>query len=208
MDNRNDQGTTNPFTAVPNNAQFGNNMFNNPNVGAPNNFGNQNPVNYGNNFPAGNPMNSGYVNPNNNNNNEPYQRRQTTIRQNASNKPENEQENDAEKAMLTEWFAAVDQDGGGAISAEELQQALRAGGENFSIETTALMIKLFDNNGNGSISVTEFISLFRYIQAIRESFNLHDLNKDEKLEYAEVKQAIEKAQFHFTNDQTFNILFR
>ena len=68
-----------------------------------------------------------------------------------------------------------------------------------------LMVQMFGKNGG--IDIDGFVLLFKYIQAIRTSFETLDKNKSGSLTAEEIKHAITKAGFAFKNDQTFNAIF-
>ncbi|KAJ1501097.1 Programmed cell death protein 6 [Coelomomyces lativittatus] len=60
------------------------------------------------------------------------------------------------------------------------------------------MVSMFDDDGNGTIEIEEFISLFRYIGAIRGSFDFYDTAKRDKLDLQGVSQAIARANFQLS----------
>ena len=47
----------------------------------------------------------------------------------------------------------VDKDRSGQIDAEELRQALSQAGQPFSIEASRIMLRMFDQNGSGTITM-------------------------------------------------------
>ncbi|KAL6068378.1 Protodermal factor 1 [Balamuthia mandrillaris] len=101
-----------------------------------------------------------------------------------------------EMMMLREWFNAVDQDRSGSIDATELQRALAAGGDKFDTHAVRQMVAMFDADGNGNIDLSEFVSLFRYIGAIRHSFDTFDQRRKGSLDVNETAQAIARANFN------------
>lgn len=68
-----------------------------------------------------------------------------------------------------------------------------------------LMVQMFGKNGG--IDIDGFVGLFKYIQAIRTSFETLDKNKSGSLSADEIKHAITKANFVFKNQQTFDAIF-
>lgn len=67
------------------------------------------------------------------------------------------------------------------------------------------MVQMFGKNG--AIDIDGFVGLFKYIQAIRTSFETLDKNKTGSLTADEIKHAITKANFSFKNQQTFEAIF-
>lgn len=67
------------------------------------------------------------------------------------------------------------------------------------------MVQMFGKNGG--IDIDNFVLLFKYIQAIRNSFETLDKNRTGSLTAEEIKHAITKAGFAFKNQQTFDAIF-
>ena len=70
-----------------------------------------------------------------------------------------------EKSLLTNdklqaAFKMFDKDGSGAISADEIKEALSFG-KNLSSQQVDLMIKQVDDNGDGEISFEEFAQMMK-----------------------------------------------
>ncbi|GMH32547.1 hypothetical protein BSKO_00381 [Bryopsis sp. KO-2023] len=93
-------------------------------------------------------------------------------------------------ANVAEWFRAVDHDGDGQITAQELQAALRRGNLNFSLATVARMIRAYDTNQNGMIDSTEFLGLHEFLMTMQKSFSYFDRNREGQLTFEQVMQAI------------------
>lgn len=69
----------------------------------------------------------------------------------------------------------VDKDGSGAISDEELQQALSNGSWTpFNPHTVRLMISMFDKKNTGTITFEEFGALWKYVTDWQTCFRSFD----------------------------------
>jgi Ca2+-binding EF-hand superfamily protein len=90
------------------------------------------------------------------------------------------------------WFTAIDQDGSGQVSAEELQSALISGygGKRFSTETVKYLMSVFDLDGSGGIGIDEFKPLWDYVKQWREMFESFDDNQDGIIDAVELSNAL------------------
>jgi len=90
------------------------------------------------------------------------------------------------------WFTAIDQDGSGQVSAEELQSALISGygGKRFSSDTVKYLMSVFDMDGNGEIGIEEFKPLWDYVKQWREMFESFDDNQDGIIDAVELSNAL------------------
>lgn len=62
------------------------------------------------------------------------------------------------------WFVAIDQDGSGELSPQELQSALmNDGGLKFSISTVKYLMSVFDFDNSRGIGFQEFEALWNYV---------------------------------------------
>lgn len=87
-----------------------------------------------------------------------------------------------------EAFCAFDLDGNGSISESELQAAMEGIGMDITPEQSRLMIKEVDQDGNGDVSIEEFIKIMvryrknkKFLQTeadINEAFSICDLDND------------------------------
>ena len=65
---------------------------------------------------------------------------------------------------VVQWFNAVDTDRSGQITAQQLQRALVNGNmSHFSEKACRMMIEMFDMKRSGTINITEFSELSKYI---------------------------------------------
>ncbi|KAN0136146.1 hypothetical protein V8E53_006006 [Lactarius tabidus] len=91
------------------------------------------------------------------------------------------------------WFTAIDQDGSGQVSAEELQSALISGygGKRFSTETVRYLMSVFDLDASGEIGIEEFKPLWDYVKQWREMFESFDDNQDGIIDAGELSNALQ-----------------
>jgi len=95
------------------------------------------------------------------------------------------------------WFQAVDQDGSGHISAEELQAALiNNGGLSFSMTTVEYLMGIFDRDGSGTIGFEEFEPLWNYITQWRQMFDSFDADNDGTIDASELSRALAHYNLH------------
>ncbi|KAK9821250.1 hypothetical protein WJX74_001723 [Apatococcus lobatus] len=113
----------------------------------------------------------------------------------------------SQQAELQQWFRAVDADGSGSISVQELQRALALGQLNFSLAVCAHMIRMFDRSGKGSIDLEAFARLHQFLMQMQESFRYFDTERKGSLSYSAVHQALQHAGFNLA-DEAFKAMFR
>ncbi|KAI0273208.1 hypothetical protein BGY98DRAFT_1099461 [Russula aff. rugulosa BPL654] len=90
------------------------------------------------------------------------------------------------------WFIAIDQDGDGSLSSEELRNALlNNGGLRFSLSTVKYLMSIFDSDGNGVITYEEFEPLWLYMINWRQMFDSFDADRDGRIDAAELGRALE-----------------
>uniref|UniRef100_A0AC35TMC3 Programmed cell death protein 6 n=1 Tax=Rhabditophanes sp. KR3021 TaxID=114890 RepID=A0AC35TMC3_9BILA len=103
---------------------------------------------------------------------------------------------------LQQIFANVDKDRSGKITALELQQALSNGTQSeFNPETCRLMIGMFDIDGDGAISFTEFQSLWKYINDWTACFRSFDTDNSGNIDKKELTTAL--TQFGYRLSDSF-----
>lgn len=103
---------------------------------------------------------------------------------------------------LWSMFKAVDQDNSGKITVDELQRALMNGNWSpFNEETCRLMVGMFDKDGNGTIDIYEFSTLWNYIQDWKRCFDSFDTDRSGTIDLRELHQAL--TAFGYRLSQTF-----
>lgn len=103
---------------------------------------------------------------------------------------------------LRPLFAAVDIDGSGKITFNELQKVLSMPNSDinsmFNERCAKRLIKMFDRNGNNSIDFEEYSALHQYLVQMKAGFESVDTNKSGKLELQEVATTLSRVGFNFT----------
>ncbi|KAK0176839.1 hypothetical protein PV328_000941 [Microctonus aethiopoides] len=95
------------------------------------------------------------------------------------------------REFLWDVFQRVDKDRSGAISADELQQALSNGTWTpFNPETVRLMIGMFDKNQNGTVNFEEFGALWKYVTDWQNCFRSFDSDNSGNIDRNELKTAL------------------
>jgi len=108
---------------------------------------------------------------------------------------------------VAQWFNSVDTDRSGAISAQELQRALVNGNwSHFSEEACRMMIEMFDRKRAGTINITEFSELFKYINQWKATFEGIDRDRSGYIEFNELTQAFQQMGYRFTPTFVQNLL--
>ncbi|CDS03362.1 hypothetical protein LRAMOSA00764 [Lichtheimia ramosa] len=90
--------------------------------------------------------------------------------------------------QLYGWFKAVDTDGSGQLTADELQKALINGDWSpFNIETVRMMVNMFDH---GTIGFNEFGGLWRYVEDWKRCFGAFDQDGSGSIDRKEMGNAL------------------
>jgi len=96
-----------------------------------------------------------------------------------------------QQAECYSWFVAVDQDGSGEISPQELQNALVGdGGLRFSSSTVKYLMSIFDLDNSGGIGFPEFESIWNYITQWRQMFESFDVDRNGQINADELSHAL------------------
>ncbi|XP_015604260.1 peflin isoform X3 [Cephus cinctus] len=102
---------------------------------------------------------------------------------------------------VQQWFAAVDRDGSGRISAVELKSALANGqGGTFSDTACKLMIGMFDKEKRGTIDLQEFQALYNYINSWLGVFRGFDHDNSGSIQESELSAALTQMGYRFSQD--------
>ncbi|KAJ1984594.1 hypothetical protein H4R34_000566 [Dimargaris verticillata] len=92
---------------------------------------------------------------------------------------------------LWSWFAAVDADRSGALTADELQRALMNGDWSpFNMETVRMMVNMFDRDNSGTITFDEFKGLWKYIEDWKQCFFKFDRDRSGSIDAQELTHAL------------------
>ncbi|XP_060817812.1 programmed cell death protein 6 isoform X2 [Bombus pascuorum] len=112
------------------------------------------------------------------------------------------------REFLWDVFQRVDKDRSGAISAEELQQALSNGTWTpFNPETVRLMIGMFDKNQKGTVSFEEFGALWKYVTDWENCFKSFDRDNSGNIDRNELKTALQNFGYRLS-DRIIDTLIR
>ncbi|CAD6504004.1 BgTH12-05743 [Blumeria graminis f. sp. triticale] len=96
-----------------------------------------------------------------------------------------------DQKVLWPLFQAVDRDGSGQLSKDELGEALVNGDWSaFDPYTVELMIRLFDANRSGTIGFNEFCGLWTFLASWRALFDRFDVDKSGNINRKEFMDAL------------------
>jgi len=107
------------------------------------------------------------------------------------------------------WFAAVDKDRSGTITASELA-TMQFAGKKLSLSTAKMLLAVFDTDRSGNIGFFEYCALHKFITQLQAAFFQHDRDGSGKLDIKEVHQLFSgmgQSGFQFsqqTVQQVFN----
>ncbi|KAG2339614.1 EF-hand, partial [Suillus weaverae] len=100
---------------------------------------------------------------------------------------------------LWSWFAAVDTDRSGAISAVELERALINGDWTpFDLDTVKLLMSMFDVDRTGSIGFNEFCGLWKYIKDWQNVFRHFDRDRSGTIDRNELRDALRQFGYNLS----------
>eukprot|EP01092_Planopodium_desertum_P004729 TRINITY_DN20171_c0_g1_i1.p1 TRINITY_DN20171_c0_g1~~TRINITY_DN20171_c0_g1_i1.p1 ORF type:complete len:230 (-),score=52.04 TRINITY_DN20171_c0_g1_i1:60-749(-) len=98
----------------------------------------------------------------------------------------------AERDKLKIEFDKVDADKNGSIDDSELQAAIKEDLGEFSIPTIRAMIACFDTEKKGSVTLDQFIYLYRFVAALAKLFADTDTDKSGTINAKEVHALLKK----------------
>ncbi|XP_066921053.1 programmed cell death protein 6-like [Clytia hemisphaerica] len=118
------------------------------------------------------------------------------------------QQYQVDRNYLWNIFQRIDRNGDQSIDCNELQTALKNGSwAPFNLETTRLMIGMFDFNNNGTIDFNEFCSLWQYVTDWTRTFKGYDLDGNGTIDHKELSQAMHGFGFR-VSERIISILIR
>ncbi|KAG1734475.1 hypothetical protein EDB19DRAFT_1152305 [Suillus lakei] len=101
--------------------------------------------------------------------------------------------------QLWTWFAAVDTDRSGAISAVELERALINGDWTpFDLDTVKLLMGMFDVDRSGTIGFNEFSGLWKYIKDWQNVFRHFDRDRSGSIDRNELRDALRQFGYNLS----------
>jgi len=101
--------------------------------------------------------------------------------------------------QLWQWFTSVDFDQSGAITANELQQALVNGDWSpFDLDTVKLLMSIFDTDRSGTIGFNEFAGLWQYIREWQNVFRHFDTDRSGSIEGPELSNALRQFGYNLS----------
>jgi len=101
--------------------------------------------------------------------------------------------------QLWNWFLAVDEDRSGEISAVELQRALVNGNwSRFDLDTTKMLMGIFDVDRSGSINFNEFSGLWKYIADWQNVFRHFDRDNSGSIDSGELATALRQFGYNLS----------
>ncbi|KAF8604622.1 EF-hand [Ceratobasidium sp. AG-I] len=108
--------------------------------------------------------------------------------------------------QLWNWFLTVDEDRSGQISATELQRALVNGNWSpFDLDTTKMLMGIFDVDHSGSINFNEFAGLWKYIADWQNVFRHFDADNSGSIEGPELASALRQFGYNLS-PQLINLI--
>jgi Ca2+-binding EF-hand superfamily protein len=118
------------------------------------------------------------------------------------------QMNQNEIFELQKWFASVDRDGSGTISANELAN-VAVGGIRLGIDLAIKLVRIFDVDGSGSIEFREYASLHKFLISMQQVFASADKDRSGRLDSREIHEALKTGGFNigFTTAQALHRKF-
>lgn len=101
--------------------------------------------------------------------------------------------------QLWSWFAAVDTDRSGAITAVELERALINGDWTpFDLDTVKLLMSMFDVDRSGTIGFNEFSGLWKYIKDWQNVFRHFDRDRSGSIDRNELRDALRQFGYNLS----------
>ncbi|EON61872.1 hypothetical protein W97_01090 [Coniosporium apollinis CBS 100218] len=113
-----------------------------------------------------------------------------------------------DRDALWRIFNAVDKDGSGQLTEDELGRALVNGDWSpFDTHTVRMMIRMFDTDRSGTINFDEFCGLWAFLAAWRALFDRFDLDRSGNISLPEFSEALVAFGYRLSG-QFVGLLFR
>jgi len=118
------------------------------------------------------------------------------------------------RAIYKQAFDMFDKEGNGTISADELYDAFKNMGNEFTMEQLNDMIKELDQNGSGEIDFEEFIGLVKKVndseevdeeEAVIRAFRTFDKDSNGYLDCREFRYILTRLGDRFTDEEANEI---
>lgn len=107
-------------------------------------------------------------------------------------------------AVLREWFDRVDAARTGNITSPQLQSALAVGNLDFPLSIVQQMIRMYDFDGNGTMSFEEFLALNKFLQKVQTVFSTLERGRG-FLSLEEVYEALIKLGFSLDSPAFYTV---
>ena len=95
-----------------------------------------------------------------------------------------------ERQEMSAWFAAIDRDHSGHITANEIQACTFANVP-LGYDTAAKLVRVFDKDHNGWIGFTEYCSLHKFLSLMQQAFFAGDTDRSGTLDAREIHHALQ-----------------
>jgi Ca2+-binding EF-hand superfamily protein len=102
--------------------------------------------------------------------------------------------NPQEVQALQNQFNIIDKDRSGQICPSELA-GTPFDGIKFSLETTLLLVRVFDKDKSGTVGFNEFGALAKFISSMKQAFQAYDRDRSGSIELNEVQLAVSQGGF-------------
>ncbi|KAK1653294.1 hypothetical protein QYE76_071099 [Lolium multiflorum] len=106
--------------------------------------------------------------------------------------------------VLREWFDRVDAARTGNITPPQLQSALAVGNLDFPLSIVQQMIRMYDFDGNGTMSFEEFLALNKFLQKVQTVFSTLERGRG-FLSLEEVYEALIKLGFSLDSPAFYTV---
>ena len=111
--------------------------------------------------------------------------------------------------QIQAWFSAIDTDRSGQLDQAELGRALQQAGLNFGPASLKRLLTTFDLDRSGHLGVNEFVCLYQFVLALRNSFTTQDHDRSGKLDnWNEISLALANGGFQLSPQGINSVLTR